>query len=356
MGAIGFSVNIEKTREDAQPLLELHERIWGWIEGQIRYLCKRQANSMVLAEYLGDTAYDGLQDDGRRATWERDERRLSFWFSDAAGCCGASSEASLHWARLAFAYHRPAMDVMTGPMGWQVTGPDDSWIDLLLRGPSWPIVYVKRGMFFASLRGPGQALEDREDLLWADESIRRPRFTDLTERERVIVEWASMTGLCQCDVCTKLGKQAQTYLKPADGIVALRNAWHVLDHDTAAAGVEASACTALKAFDSWASQPAGPAELLVLGDLLEEGGGRLPTMALAGLVESRGRMRERATDRAGAQILLVAAAAGPTPTAAPFSRRAWRAARSGDRRRSRAGSSGPSPSAASPAPRRHLRA
>ncbi len=292
MGAIGFSVEIERARTDALPVRELHGRVWEWIELQIRRSCKaRQANRLVLDEYLGSIAYDGLEGDRQ---WERSDKSISFFFSDAAGCCNASSDAAYHWSRLIFAEDRDWLERgVASPTGWRIVGQAEPWQEVLRAGPSSPIVYVKRGLYFSELRKPGARLEDAEDLLWSDEGVRRARFAELSAGERVIVEWAAMTGLCQCDLCVRLGKKDRSYLKPADGIERVRAAWDLLEGDADAGELERAAFEALRDHASWREQPRGPAELQVLADRVEERAGGLALPALVGLVRVRGRSRTR---------------------------------------------------------------
>src|SRR5262245_36494597 len=103
MGGSGTSLKIERLAAgqggDAR---ELHRAVWERIRDTIYRTCRRRPNRVVLDDYLGSTAYDGLESEDTWRRWESSDTELDFTFWDAAGCCSMSYGAALHWTRMVF--------------------------------------------------------------------------------------------------------------------------------------------------------------------------------------------------------------------------------------------------------------
>jgi hypothetical protein len=292
MGGIGFTIEIAKIADDTMPLPELHKHVWDRLSAQLGHL-RKKGNRVTTSEYIWDSAYQGLRD-GEGGEWGNSETELSFWFRDMSGCCGMSCEASLHWVRMAFALDgRHPLGLAT--KGWKIVGPPLVLANELVRGPSYPLIYVRRGMFATVRREPNKELGAGEtEAGFGDEQ--RLEWKELAGKSRDTVEWSALTGQCQCDLCLyyrKLWLPAKERYSPAEHIGAARRAWDLLDGDEQRA-LEDEALAKVRAWD-WTDR-AGPPELQVLSDWLVKRDGdfaatTLPIDALGGMVLSRARRR-----------------------------------------------------------------
>jgi len=285
MGGIGYSIDIEKPSGELGGELTLnqfHYSVWERLSGQLGYL-KKVGNRITTTDYIWSSAYDGLRE-GEGGEWSASDTELSFSFRDMAGCCNLSCEASLHWVWMAFARLRDRLD----RGGWRVVGPNIELGNLLVRGPSYPLVYVRKGMFAAVRRKAGQPLVVEDTEAGFGDSA-RVEWSELAGKDRDTVEWSALTGLCQCDLCAKyrtFWQPVKERYKPLDHLAAARAAWDLLDTGAQAA-LEQEACGATAAW-TWSDRK-GPPALGVLADWLGERGAQLPMDALAGMVMSRGR-------------------------------------------------------------------
>ena len=201
MGGSWTSIRIERVGgEKACSPRELHEALWERLSDAIHRTMRRKENQQVLADYLGSTAYDGFADD----RWSSTETELTFSFSDAAGMCSMSYEASLHWVQLLLAHDHAAFNRLAAGKGWQLEPPMGSARRMLRQGMRFPFVGAKRNLYYVSTRAPGAALEGEDGILSSDDGIPRPRLAALSPTERSRVELAALTGRCFCQLCEKL--------------------------------------------------------------------------------------------------------------------------------------------------------
>jgi hypothetical protein len=195
-----------------------------------------------------------------------------------------SCNASLHWAEMSFANNWTRISVP----GWKVIPPETQLANELVIGPSYPLVYVRRGMFAAVRRERNKPLgADETEAGFGDST--RLEWSDLKGKDRDTVEWSALTGLCQCDICTRYRSRwlpPKLRYKPAAHITAARAAWELLDGGEQRS-LEDEAAAVVRRWD-W-SQHAGPPELQVLSDWLAKHDATLPTDALASMVASRAR-------------------------------------------------------------------
>jgi hypothetical protein len=285
MGGSWTNVHLKRLTDKSSPR-ELHEAIWDRLSNEIHRVLRRKENQQVLADYLGSTAYDGFADDD----WTSTETELTFSFSDAAGMCGMSCEASLHWVELLLAHDQVALNRLAEAMGWQLEPPEKSARRQLLEGRRFPLVTVKRNLYYVSTRAPGAPLEDEDGILWSDEGIARPRLAKLTPKERERVELAAHTGRCLCQLCETLRPSATlgewTVGKEADVVAA----WNLLEQG--GEKLERACSPMMEWTDAqWEAAPRGPPALQVLGDWLGEQGAQPPLGLLVSMLFSRMRRR-----------------------------------------------------------------
>jgi hypothetical protein len=284
MGGIGVYIKIAKTGEQpAAPLAELHKHVWEVVSNHATSWLTKVGNRVTLDDYFGSSAYDGLESD--EANWDATDTQLGFWFRDMAGCCNLSAEASLHWVKLGFARWADwGLGKLALP-GWKIIAPERSLAEELRFGMRWPLVYLRKGMFAIVPRKRGAPLE-REDTEAGFGDSRQVQWSELSGKDRDIAEWAALTRLCQCDLCLRYRKTdtppKQRY-KPLDYLDAAREAWDLLDG--AGKKLEKTAAAALHTWD-W-SKPGGPPAMEVLADWLAERDARLPSDALAGMLNAR---------------------------------------------------------------------
>ncbi len=288
---MGLRVAISRTSDHALPLLELHRKVWEALAEEVHAALLDPANRVTTADYLPSTVYDGLKEEGHRA-WDREDDELGFSFSDASGCCSLSMRSAWHWARMAY------LRIWTtlGGDGWEFPDPGSTIPSALVRGPSEPLVYISQGMFAVPRRLRGKRFgetryESDEDPWIGTGDSRGLRLSAVQGGDRDMVELASLTGQCQCDLCMKY--LAATF--PADkhddiarDIVPVRRAWELLE--AGADGVAELEAAAAPSVNTWNwTDPAGPPQLQALRDRLAAKGVALSTYVLAGIVASRAR-------------------------------------------------------------------
>jgi len=285
MGGSWTSIRIKRLSDKSSPR-ELHQAIWDRLSEEIHRALRRKENQQVLADYLGSTAYDGFADDD----WSSTETELTFSFSDAAGMCGMSYGASLHWVELLLAHDQVAFSRLAQWKGWQLEPPAQSARLQLLKGMRFPLVGVKRNLYYVSTRAPGAPLEDEDGILWSDDGIPRPRLAKLTPKERERVELAALTGRCLCQLCEKLRPSATSREWTTGREADAPAAWELLERG--GAELEAACGPMMEWTDAqWSAAPLGPPALQVLGDWLSEQGAQLPLGLLVSMLFSRERRR-----------------------------------------------------------------
>jgi hypothetical protein len=278
MGGIGFAIEIRRVSPEASPVNAVHYKLWEMIEREIRQTLEDPGNEITTSEYLGDQAYEGLQEGGG-GEWSASETELGFAFRDLAGLCSMSMYASLHWSIMAFTWIKPFLDEVDG---WTL-GDAPPIGPRLVRNSSPPLAYLKRGMFAIVRRERGKPREP-EAGFGDDTSL---TWTELDDEDLARVEWSALTGLCQCDLClTYHANWARSTYQPVAHVDAARAAWALLESD-GKAELEAQVLDAVRAWP-W-DDDAGPPELAVLSDWLAERGAELPPDALGAMVMTRGR-------------------------------------------------------------------
>ncbi len=89
---------------------EVYDEVWFWIEKNIRKMVTGKASKQILTCYLGEAGGEG---EGKGST-------LSFVFTDGAGLCGMSCQATLHWVELSMAaLASPLEELILKPSGWK---------------------------------------------------------------------------------------------------------------------------------------------------------------------------------------------------------------------------------------------
>lgn len=173
MGGIGYSLEVSGTGDRAAMGKAFWESALNWIYPEVGLTPADELDC-----YLDDTV-----------DWTTDGNSVTWWFANPGGCCSRSSEAWLHWFRLAIAagwdgYSRIAAE----RYGLTI---ESERVDLaeLLRGADLRLVTLRGDVWMAEESG-----------LFGDDAY--IPVADLTERERAL--HAEALTRCLCSVCELL--------------------------------------------------------------------------------------------------------------------------------------------------------
>jgi hypothetical protein len=192
MGGIGKSLSLERHGATPSSAQALFDEIYDAFERNVRRFAQGAAYEQIIAYYLG----------AAREDCEASDKRITFWFRDAAGLCATSMQACLHWFEL-IASALP-LDEIAARHGYRIATPRRPLAELLESCES--SLVELRGNLFSTFADGEEVFLTSDDLGPDTLSIE-----DLTPSERAEVESVARAKRCVCAVCAALRNSCKVH-------------------------------------------------------------------------------------------------------------------------------------------------
>lgn len=194
MGGLAYTLKVAAGGRD---LDRLQRKVWNILYRRIGALATSKASRRVDFEYLHVAA-----DDLASGRWFVKGSALVFAFGDAAGLCYAEMYATRHWVELVALDTWATLALAARDHGTSFVGPEDVAGELArLLGPAERVFFPVGGVLAYA-----KPTAEPADSHLVETSADSTTLGALPARERAVAERAIRTGICSCDVCTKLRK------------------------------------------------------------------------------------------------------------------------------------------------------
>jgi hypothetical protein len=304
MGGLSINVGIKRLENGKSGTpADVHHQIWACTEALTHEYCSAAAYGNTLFEYQGAE----IEENKRSGLWSADEKKLSFGFTDASGCCFMSMYASLHWIEMGLASDSSAdsfgsLSSRAANKGFAYDPPLPRAHAMLARGPEHPLLVLRGALFCITRRKPGEIAQGPVQL-FSDDGVRVPAFNRLSVADRAKLLRAALTGTCYCALCRELtrwctsARSGDRFRRPGSkgekptADTNLFQAWAALEKSKEG---HQPACAAAKAVESWVdadwqAEPRGPAELQQIEAWLAAHKAKPSRTEILGLCHNRNR-------------------------------------------------------------------
>lgn len=195
MGGAAITLKLEPGGRDLE---RLQRRVWNILYRRVLALATSKASRRVDFEYL-HVCVDELEGGSFFARGDS----LVFGFGDGAGLCYAEMYATLHWTKLVLLDAWKTVDLAARDHGTALAPAGDLGAELgRLLGRSERVFFPVGGALAYAAAASKPAAAHPVEL-----SATSTTLGALAPRERAVAERAIRSGICSCDVCTKLRKR-----------------------------------------------------------------------------------------------------------------------------------------------------